>query len=579
MADPTYDPNDGIPLQPDPRWPSGNADESDLLNWSNITKTKDDLVATSNNTLCMNPNVLAHQSAEWVPEMSGWSVEYDDQGLASCTQSWIAPASARVSISSNPLVTDPLIPITMATRQLVSWNREMFAASTHFFDTDYNLSDYIFPSLTANGGTCSLPGKPIAKNLMIPLVPVQVELVPRIDLMDASQETSRKNETIKTAITVFSRIPARDSALDSYSGSTIRDEGNYLGVVRSKMLVSDPPTYNVDGTQNPAAEIRSVRQVFPRLRTQYFQVNIQFKRDPYVNRYGIRYANVEVKPSTRLQAMKNAPVGVVPTDIKGQPHFDRVYEVVSKEEKAAPPVQKGAAIIEHIDTGFPFRESLVEYRVTYPWVSLDSLLKAGPIGNPDQITMYKAGLVTPYELSKGMWLGSVNLHSFLGYSRGRVLYNSCEIEEAASPVTGKIGYKVTHEFIANPAMEWNQVRYNGSYEPSKDPLRNAVNDWDPNTAQPAWRTGYVVALNKNPIFTEDYMSGGESKKRSMYDPIWTYKRKADEIVVDGAIRHIKRYPLYPYPYQEFYKDQTDTGLLYYGYVGDAAPLAKIRGEG
>lgn len=572
---PTYDPLDGLPLTPDPRWPSGS-DAADFLTWSFIDQTKDDLVATSNNTLCMNPNVLAHQSAEWVPEMSGWSVEYDDQGLASCTQSWIAPATARVSISSNPLVTDPLIPITMATRQLVSWNREMFAASTHFFDTDYNLSDYIFPSLTANGGTCSLPGKPIAKNLMIPLVPVQVELVPRIDLMDASQETSRKNETVKTSIGVFSRIPARDTAWDSYSGSAIRDEGNYLGVVRSKMLVNDPPTYNNDGTQNPAAEIRSVRQVFPRLRTQYFQVNIQFKRDPYVNRYGIRYAHVEVKPSTRLQAMKNAPVGVVPTDFNGQPNYQKVYIQVSKEEKAKPPVQKGAAIIEHIDTGFPFRESLVEYRITYPWVSLETLLKAGPIGNPDQIKEQKEGLVTPFELSKGMWLGSVNLHSFLGYSRGRVLFNSCELEQATSPVTGKIGYKVTHEFIANPAMEWNQVRYNGSYDPMLDPQKPGA--WDPNTAQPAWRTGYVVALNKNPTFTEDYIDGGVSKKRAMYDPIWTYKRVADRTSTDPP-RYSKRYPLYPYPYQEFYKDQTDTGLLYYGYVGDAAPLAKIRGEG
>ena len=578
MPDPTYDPLDGLPLPEDPRWPSGNTGDDDAANWMFIDKVKDDLASTSNSTLCMNPNVLAHQSAEWVPEMSGWSLEYDDQGLASCTQSWIAPATARVSISSNPLVTDPLIPITMATRQLVSWNREMFAASTHFFDTDYNLSDYIFPSLTANGGTCSLPGKPIAKNLMIPLVPVQVELVPRMDLMDASQETSRKNETVKTSIGVFSRIPARDTAWDSYSGSAIRDEGNYLGVVRSKMLVNDPPTYNNDGTQNAAAEIRSVRQVFPRLRTQYFQVNIQFKRDPYVNRYGIRYAHVEVKPSTRLQAMKNAPVGVVPTDVKGQPNYKAVYTRTSIEEKKAPPVQKGAAVIEHIDTGFPFRESLVEYRITYPWVSLETLLKAGPIGNPDQITASQEGLVTPFELSKGMWLGSVNLHAFLGYSRGRVLFNSCELEQAASPVTGKIGYKVTHEFIANPTMEWNQVRYNGSYNPFLDPAKNQ--NWDPNTAQPAWRTGYVVALNKNPTFTEQYVEGGVTKTRSMFDPIWTFKRTADAIASGTSPqRFSKRYPLYPYPYKEFYKDQTDTGLLYYGYVGDAAPLAKIRGEG
>lgn len=575
MADPTYDPLDGLPLTPDPRWPSGNALYEELLtdfdHWNKIAKLKDELYASSSDPQCLNSRILAQHSAEWVPEMSGWSVEYDDQGLASCTQSWIAPAEARVSMTGNyPTISDPFMPLVMATRQLVSWNRELYNTLTHFFDTDYNASDFIASNPTAN--LCMQPGKPIAKNLMIPLVPVQVELVPRMDLMDANHEQRRQTETSLTSLGVMSRVPARDSAWDLGSTTTLRDDGNYLGTVRRQLMVTG--TNSLSGLKS---EIRTVRPVFPRLRSQYFQVNIQFKRDPYVNRYGIRYAHVEVKPSTRLQAMKNAPVGVVPTNFSGQPNFSKVYTRVSKEEKAKPPVQKGAAIIEHIDTGFPFRESLVEYRITYPWVSMETLLKAGPIGNEDQVAFETNGLVTPFELAEGMWLGAVNLVSFLGYSRGRVLFNSCELEQATSPVTGKIGWKVTHEFIANPTMEWNQVRYNGSYDPTLDPQKPAT--WDPPVAQPAWRTGYVVALNKNPTFTQKYMDGGVEKTRSMYDPIWTYATASDAIDTTIPPRHYRRYPMYPYPYRMFYKDKTDTGLLYYGYVGDFESLDKIKGEG
>ena len=577
MADPTYDPLDGLPLPPDPRWPSGNFDQIgddegvNVQDWMKIPKLKDELYTSSSDPQCLNSRILAQHSAEWVPEMSGWSVEYDDQGLASCTQSWIAPAEARVSMTGNyPTISDPFMPLVMATRQLVSWNRELYNTLTHFFDTDYNASDFIASNPTAN--LCMQPGKPIAKNLMIPLVPVQVELVPRMDLMDANHEQRRQTETSLTSLGVMSRVPARDSAWDLGNTTAIRDDGNYLGTVRRQLMVTG--TNSLSGLKS---EIRTVRPVFPRLRSQYFQVNIQFKRDPYVNRYGIRYAHVEVKPSTRLQAMKNAPVGVVPTDTWGQPHYKAVYTRTSKEEKAVPPVQKGQAVIEHIDTGFPFRESLVEYRITYPWVSMETLLKAGPIGNKDQFSAQTSGLVTPFELADGMWLGAVNLVSFLGYSRGRVLFNSCELEQATSPVTGKIGWKVTHEFIANPTMEWNQVRYNGSYDPTLD--LNKKPDWDPQIAQPAWRTGYVVALNKNPTFSEKYTDGGVEKTRSMYDPIWTYGKVTDAIDGTTPKRHSKRYPMYPYPYRMFYKDETDTGLLYYGYVGDFEPLDKIKGEG
>jgi hypothetical protein len=580
MPDPVYDPNDAIPLDPlTIAWPSGNAWQDaggdqglNWWHWNEIPALKPDLEETSSNPNCLNYRILAQHSEEWVPEMSGWSVEYDDQGLASCTQSWIAPAAARVSLTSDvPNLTSPLVPLSMATRQLLSWNRELYSTLTHFFDTEYNSAD--FTVLNSTGNLCMQPGKPMAQNLMVPLVPVQVELVPRVDLMDANHEKKRQSEASLTSLAVMSRVPVRDNAWDAGSTTIVRDEGNYLGTVRRQMTVI--------GTPNPitgvTSEVRAVRPVFPRLRSQYYQVNIQFKRDPYVNRYGIRYAHVEVKPSTRLQAMKNAPVGVIPTDTRGQPNTRAVYSRPTVDEKKTPPVQKGAAIIEHIDTGFPFRESLVEYRITYPWVSMETLLKAGPIGNPGQNTAVTSGLVNPFVLDSGMWLGSVNLRSFLGHSRGRVLFNSCDIEPATSPVTGKIGWKVTHEFIANPTMEWNQVRYNGSYDPKLDP--NRPDPGDTTATQPAWRTGYVMALNKNPIYSEKYTDGGVEKTRSIYHPIWTYHYESDAVLQTTPKRYSKNYPVFPYPYRDFYKDATNTGLLYYGYVGDFEPLDKIKEEG
>jgi hypothetical protein len=209
--------------------------------------------------------------------------------------------------------------------------------------------------------------------------------------------------------------------------------------------------------------------------------------------------------------------------------------------------------IQPISTGFPVREPQITFKVSYPWVSLKDLLKAGPIGNPGQLDLNSttgfAGEVSPLLTPEGLYIGCVNKKSFLGYSRGRVLYNSAEITESTSPITGKIGYEISHEFIVNPNMEWNQTRYTGDYQPIPDSVakwysRKAapatvafnVNEVPADTSTPSFNTGYVVQMLP--------AAGG---------------RRVFRVKMAGADDF---QAVYPYPYKEF------KNLLYYGMVGD-----------
>lgn len=481
-----------------------------------MVQLKPDLQASDPN--CMDPGIVASHTSAWVPEMSSWAVGYDDHGLATTTQVWLAPFLVATPLQNSSGTINTRLP--QAVRQLLSWNRQPFAQWSTFFDTLYN--DNYQPNDPQ-------PGEPIALNLMQPLVVKEVEVRPRPDLMDETYESSAGS--LGTSLRVMSRVPATDNAWDNASG-TIANTKDYLSHIRVNL--------GAFSQSAPYAEIKSVRPVFPRVRSQYWQVSVKFARDEYVNRYGIRYAKVEVKPSIRLQAMKNAPAAVVPTDANGQPNFVDLYKI-EDPPKAAP--QEGSGILDLLTTGFPFREALIEYRITYPWVSLDKLLHAGPIGNPGQLNPNPQADVKPFDIPDGMFLGAVNLKPFLGHPRGRVLYNGCELRECPSPVTGKIGYEVTHEFLVNPMMEWNQVRYNGTY----DPFNPVVAPKD--GVSFAWRTGYIVQTRSS--YTR-VVNGVNT-----YDPLYTIKYKNENKY--GAV--------YPYPYMNF-NDSDNPNLLYYGFIGD-----------
>jgi hypothetical protein len=487
--------------------------------WNLLPQISGDLAAFQ--PLYVNSNIVSSHTKFWVPEMSGWTINYDDQGVNTATQSWIAPFYAQTLL--NDTTVDTQLP--MAVRQLQSWNRELYAQWATFFDSGYN------ESYTLGNPQ---PGQPIAYNLSDPLVPTSVDILPRPDLMDQVYEDVGRGLT-GTTLSVLSRVPANDSQWTSGTGA-VWNFGDYLSKVRKNLTV-----WNKNGTEYTAA-----RQVFPRIRSQYWQVNIRFQRDPYVNRFNIRYAKVDTRPAVRMQALKNVPSAIVPTDNTGQPAFNAVYSDPANADPVKP--QTGPGILDPLTTGFPIRETLIEYRITYPWVPLDKLLAAGPIGNPQQLVSGGGlGIVEPFEITPGMYLGAVNLKSFLGYSRGRVLYSGCELTEVVSPVTGKIGFKVTHEFMANPTMEWNQVRYNGTYNPNHEPNADAQN---PGVT---WQTGFIVRTNKVYLY-QDEVTGD-----TVLDPIYRIKLKDTDPPEWTA--------LYPYPYMNF-NDPTFPGLLYYGFVGD-----------
>jgi hypothetical protein len=466
-----------------------------------------------------NPLALKQHTRFWFPDMSGAKVQYDQQGLAYAEQTWIAPWS--VIKKDNP--SDSYI-LPIVARQLMSWNREKFSYLNKFWDyAEFSLELDIY-------------------NLQRPLVVSDVSITPRTDMLDSKLEKVAQNY-FGTSLGAFA-----DSGWTSFDGWGTGYSSEYIEHVHRNLKIR-----RNDGSEFPGGD-----QVFPRMRSQFWQVTLVYKPDPYINRLGIRYAKVEIIPNLRMETLKNVSSAVIPTSEKGNPDFAKID----------PDNGGDSSIIDRSTTGFPIREQQVTIRITYPWVSLETLLAAGPVGNPGQMQAGAgAAQVFPHHIPKGLYLGCINKKSFLGYPRGRVLYNSASIEESVSPVTGKIGYQVTHEFLVNPLMEWNQTRYTGKYLAKTSELSTAnatiggVTGPVPfatiqygllgDMVNPPWATGFVMQMDPRTGFERPYrvLMGGDGK-------------------ADGDWQGV-----YPYPYKEL------NDLLYYGKVGDNTMTTKFPSEG
>lgn len=489
----------------------------------------------------LSSQIVKSHTKYWFPDMTGWRVTYGEHGLENCQQTWIAPWY----VKPDPSYKDPkqentssFFDLNWAIRQLLSWNRERYDHYNAFWDSPSASTTEIegYHSFTQGW------------NSYRKLVVTGIELVPRPDLMDTASDRASVVDGNLPTLGVMSR-----SQLDIDNWSESNDASlDYLGYVEYMQQ-----QLRVIGTANPDSEKKSWQQRFPRIRSQYWQVNLTWGPDPYINRYGIRYAKMEIQPSLRMESLKNVPMGVVPTDQYGQPAFSSV-DPGHKFDPEFYDERKGVAIgtfakgrsdwIQGVSTGFPVREPQVTIRLTYPWVSLENLLKYGPIGNPAQLKTDEAdrlASVGPMMIPEGLYLGCVNKDSFLGYSRGRVLYNSAEVSESVSPITGKIGYRVMHEFLINPNMEWNQTRYTGDYEPYMNPKDFYLKEVDPlsvghdsifqfanGQSGPSWKTGFVVQLQ-----------GRTGNER-------VYRIKSNKDTGYKAV--------YPYPYKQL------NDLLYYG---------------
>jgi hypothetical protein len=496
----------------------------------------------------LDPGIIQSHTRYWFPDMTGWRVGYGKNGLTSCQQSWVAPWKCKVEAESTddrPTEKAVVAYLPVVLRQMLSWNRERYSYYNKFWDMDL-----------AEAMALRSHGKNQYRNLVI----TDIELIPRTDLLDTQSESKIVSDTgTRTSLGVMSN-----------SGDKTRWDKDNADVLEFTRMVQQQLRMTTTGGIETDF-LKLYQQPFPRIRSQFWQINITWQPDPYQNRYGIRYAKIDIQPSLRMESLKNVPMGVVPTRSDGQPEFTLIDPNVIVIPKGTPGgdqsdpgnMNKLAPVdymgkpewIQPISTGFPVREPQITFKVSYPWVSLKDLLNAGPIGNPGQLeSQNQAGFpgeVGPLAIPEGLYIGCVNRKSFLGYSRGRVLYSSAEITESTSPITGKIGYEVTHEFIVNPNMEWNQTRYTGDYLPvagevvnwysrSSVPTQIGLNSSEipADTKNPSFKTGYVVQMLPT--------SGG----RRVHRVAMTLAEPKDWQAV------------YPYPYKEF------KNLLYYGMVGD-----------
>ena len=503
----------------------------------------------------LDPGIIQSHTRYWFPDMTGWRVGYGKNGLTSCQQSWVAPWKCKVIADSEdgrPTEKAAAAYLPVVLRQMLSWNRERYSYYNKFWDMDL-----------ANTGQLYSNGKNQYRNLVI----TDIELIPRTDLLDSQSESKIVSDTgLRTSLGVMSN-----------SGDTTRwDKDNADVLEFTRMVQQQLRMTTTGGIETDFLKLH--QQPFPRIRSQFWQINITWQPDPYQNRYGIRYAKIDIQPSLRMESLKNVPLGVVPTRSDGQPEFtliDPNVIVIPKDtpggDQSAPGNMAFKAPVDYmgksewiqpISTGFPVREPQITFKVSYPWVSLEDLLNAGPIGNPDQLVIGTAGQVNPQTIPEGLYIGCVNKNSFLGYSRGKVLYNSAEITESTSPITGKIGYEVSHEFIVNPNMEWNQTRYTGDYQAGVDVIQWYTRVTTPNSIgflaneapadanNPSFKTGYVVQMLP--------ASGGRRVQRIAMTPGPTFDWQA----------------IYPYPYKDFKE------LLYYGMVDETVvfdPFSTIEG--
>ena len=249
---------------------------------------------------------------------------------------------------------------------------------------------------------------------------------------------------------------------------------------------------------------------FPVILTDKYRVDITWAADEFTNRMGINYAKVEIEPSIRLESVTGANLGVVPLKADGTPKLDANAQTE----------------INRVTTGFPFREPQILIKVSYPWVRLTgpapSIQNAGPIGFG---LSDATSTPPPGKLPEGQYLGCVNNKWFLGFPKGRVLYQSAELTERVSPVTNRLGYQITHVFLVMTTSSWNETRYSGDLANANIQTPNADAD------DPYWPFGVTVALKKD----------GAVYKRNDTDPI------------------------YPYVHKDFDR------LLYYGTPGQPAP--------
>ncbi len=431
--------------------------------------------------LYLNPYYGETHLSAWFPNPERSGMSYGDQGIEGSTQVWIAPYWTLA-------LDGEWVPLPVALRQLMSWNREKYQRFNRFADHYLVLDNSWIPP---------------TENYM---VPVRVTARPRIDMPNTALEEAYQKFGEPTSYGIV-----------GYAGLEDSGEGFSADVFEATRL------------KDRYGQALPEQNTFPSICGQWWEVEVQFAPDKYYNRFGYRYCKIDVKPTTRLESIKNLPLGIVPTNSSGNPNFD----IVDAENTGK------SDYIDTTTTGFPVREGQIEIVMSYPWVSIRDLLEAGPIGNPDQLPKAEGGDLTfgslnPHNMSPGQLLGTVNSDPFLGFSRGRVLYSAAEIEESRSPVTGNVGYRVSNHFLVNTMMEWNQVRYMPK-DKSAD-VQEAISS----DMTPTWPTGFMVLMDKS---------------------------KGSNIIYKYRVANSERVQaIYPYPYREWSK------LAYYGRINTVDPF-------
>lgn len=402
-----------------------------------------------------------------------------------------------------------------ALRQLTSWNRERYAYYNMMWDGVLKKKwDFYY----------------VPQNLQRPLVVREIEIVPRVDLLDTLFENLAENK--------------RSSTLGMFGNSGNISDDNWQNLYYTSDYIKHIHD-KLRAYYNDNSEHFELQQVFPRMRSQFWQVNLTWAPDPFINRLGIRYARVEIAPNLRMETLKNVSANVIPTDKFGNPDF-------AKCDPDATPAGDPSNM-DPLTTGFPVREPQITVRITYPWVSLTRMLNAGPIGNPDQLQQNATAKVSPWGIPEGLYIGCVNKSSFLGYPRGRVLYNSAAIVERTSPVTGAIGYEIMHEFLINPLMEWNQTRYTGKSLSESVTVPVTINGVAGSLAQGS--IGYLKAEDQvNAQWATGFIT--------QMDPRTGFMKPMRINMGGGVDQNADWQAIYPYPYKDLNK------LLYYGKVDD-----------
>lgn len=196
-------------------------------------------------TDALDPTLIPSLTCAWIPDMSqAWDVQYDSQGIASASQTWVASRHA-----SLPVVA----------RQLVSWNRRLFAPYNQLKDAYASSTKFYNPGL----------------------VPLSVSLRPM--------------ETNNTPAFLQDHMQAPNQLTIS---------SNYCLQADSQVVAACP----------------SGR--FPAILTDKYQVGIQWGRDEFTNQFGIYYAKVELQPSIRLESIHGASLGIIPLTSEGEPDIN-----------------------------------------------------------------------------------------------------------------------------------------------------------------------------------------------------------------------------------------------------------------